>query len=65
MCDDVRSKDAGADEVEMKPIAKKPSFFNPSLGMAVKGMWSTTFTQAVIEAIEQDDSESSAESEAA
>jgi len=48
----------------MKPIAK-PSIFNPSLGMAVKGMWSTNFTKAVIEAIERDDSESTSESEAA
>jgi hypothetical protein len=63
-CDDVHSRGTGADEMVMKPIAK-PSIFNPSLGMAVKGMWSTTFTQAVIEAIEQDDSESPAESEAA
>jgi hypothetical protein len=53
-----------ADEVVMKPTAK-PTYFNPSLGMAVKGMWSTTFTQAVIEAIKQDDPEPTPESEAA
>lgn len=63
-CDDVHSRGAGADEMVMKPIAK-PSIFNPSLGMAVKGMWSTIFTKAVIEAIKQEDSESTAESEAA
>ena len=60
----MRSGAAGTDEMVMKPIAK-PSFFNPSLGLAVKGMWSTTFTQAVIEAIAQADSEPPAESEAA
>jgi hypothetical protein len=48
----------------MKPTAK-PLYFNPFLGMAVKGMWSTTFTQAVVEAIEQDDPEPAPESEAA
>ena len=57
-----RARDA--DGMVMKPTAK-PSYFNPSLGMAVKGMWSTTFTQAVIEAIEQDDPDPTPESEAA
>lgn len=50
--------------MRMKPTAK-PSFFNPSLGLAVKGMWSTIFTQAVIAAIEPDEPEPTAESEAA
>lgn len=53
-----------ADGMLMKPTAK-PFYFNPSLGMAVKGMWSTTFTQALIEATEQDDPEPTPESEAA
>ena len=53
-----------ADAMRVKPIAQ-PLRFNPFLGMAVKGMWSTTFTQAVIEAIEQEDPEPTPESEAA
>ena len=60
----MRSDDAGADAMVMKQTAK-PFYFNPSLGMAVKGMWSTTSTQAVIEAIEEDDPEPTPESEAA
>ena len=51
------------DEMGVKPIAK-PLPFNPFLGLAVKGMWSTTFTQAVIDAIEQDDPDPNPESEA-
>ena len=53
-----------ADEMVMKPTAK-PLAFNPLLGMAVKGMWSTTFTQAVIEAIEQNDPDPTPDPEAA
>ena len=63
-CDDVRRSPTGADEVMMKPTAK-PSFFNPLLGLAVKGMWSTTFTQAVIEAIAADEPQPVSEPEAA
>jgi hypothetical protein len=63
-CDDVRPATTLADEMMMKQTAK-PSFFNPLLGLAVKGMWSTTFTQAVIEAIAQDDPEPISEPEAA
>lgn len=53
-----------ADEMRMKQTAK-PSFFNPLLGLAVKGMWSTIFTQAVIEAVAQDDPAQVSEPEAA
>jgi hypothetical protein len=60
----MRWKNRTADEQVMKPTAK-PLYFNPFLGMAVKGMWSTVFTQAVVEAIEQDDPEPAPESEAA
>jgi hypothetical protein len=62
--DDHAPEEWRADEMVMKPIAK-PVYFNPFLGMAVKGMWSTTFTQAVVEAVEQDDPEPAPESEAA
>lgn len=60
----MRWKAHDADAMVMKPTAK-PVYFNPFLGMAVKGMWSTSFTQAVIEAIEQNDPEPTPESEAA
>jgi len=62
--DDVRRAPTKADEMMMKQTAK-PSFFNPLLGLAVKGMWSTTFTQAVIEAIAADDPQPISEPEAA
>lgn len=55
----------GADVLVMKPTAK-PAAFNPSLGLAIKGMWSTIFTAAVIEAIKHDkDPEPTSEPEAA
>jgi hypothetical protein len=60
----MRSRSGAADEMVMKPTAK-PLYFNPFLGMVVKGMWSTNFTQAVIEPIEQDDPDPAPESEAA
>jgi hypothetical protein len=60
----MRWRTGAADEMVMKPTAR-PLYFNPFLGMAVKGMWSTTFTQAVIETIEQDDPDPTPESEAA
>lgn len=56
---------AGADVMGMKPTAK-PAAFNPSLGLAIKGMWSTTFTKAVVEAIKHDkDPEPTSEPETA
>jgi hypothetical protein len=51
-----------ADGVRVK-LTPKPLPFNPLLAMAVKGMWSTTFTQAIVEAIEQDDLKTTTESE--
>jgi hypothetical protein len=53
-----------ADEMRMKQTAQ-PSFFNPLLGLAVKGMWSTTFTQAVIETLAQENPPPVSEPEAA
>lgn len=44
-------------------LTPKPLPFNPLLAMAVKGMWSTTFTQTIVEAIEQDDLKTTTESE--
>lgn len=60
----MRRDKACADEVGMKQTAKNFSF-NPSLGLAVKGMWLATLTNAVIEAMEQDDPEPASEPEAA
>lgn len=56
--------DSDADDIRMKPTAQTLRF-NPFLGMAVKGMWSTTFTQTVVEALEQEDPDPPPESEAA
>ena len=60
----MRSTNGVADEMVMKPTTG-PLYFNPFLGMAVKGMWSTTFTQAIVEAVEQDNPDPAPESEAA
>ncbi len=61
---DMRRIHDDADEMPVKSTAQ-PLRFNPFLAMAVKGMWSTTFTQAVIEALEQEDPDPTPESEAA
>ena len=59
---DMRGIHLDADEMLVKSTAQ-PLRFNPFLAMAVKGMWSATFTQAVIEAIEQEDADPTPEPE--
>ena len=55
---------ADADETVMKQIVQ-PLSFNPWLGLAVKGMWTTKPVPVVIEATDDKDPEPSSEPEAA
>ena len=48
-----RSGPAVADEMGMKQTSK-PVFFNPSLGLAIKGMWAANFVTAVKKTAKED-----------
>ena len=55
---------ADADETVMKQIVR-PLSFNPWLGLAVKGMWTTKPIPVVIETTDHQDAEPLSEPEAA